>query len=177
VNHLAAQLPAGTQLDTIIDLGCGTGLCGPLLRPLARQLVGVDLSAGMLQQAQQRGCYDQLVQADVAQYLNDPNTLPGQAQALVSADVFIYIGDLQAVMAGARRVLAPGGWLALSVEEAPEAVDFELRQSSRYAQSARYLHTLATAQGLRLQHEARGPLRQDQGKDVTGLYQWWQLPA
>ena len=39
----------------ILDVGCGTGLCGPHLRPFARRLVGVDLSAGMLDRARQRG--------------------------------------------------------------------------------------------------------------------------
>jgi len=173
VGHLAAQVQArgGERWGTVLDLGCGTGLCGPLLRPLAQRLVGVDLSAGMLQRAQARGCYDELVQADAAEHLRN---LVGTVDAVVAADVFIYIGDLQAVWAGVRRVLTPGGWLALSVEEAPDAVDFELRPSSRYAQSARYLHRLAAAHGMVLRHEHRGPLRQDQGQDVIGLYQWWQ---
>jgi predicted TPR repeat methyltransferase len=175
VDHLALQVQArGAHWGTVLDLGCGTGLCGPLLRPLAQRLVGVDLSAGMLQRAQARGCYDELVQGDVAEHLH---RVAGPVDAIVAADVFIYIGDLQAVWTGVRRVLAPGGWLALSVEEAPEAVDYALRTSSRYAQSARYLHRLGQAQGLVLQHEQRGPLRQDQGHDVTGLYQWWQLPG
>ena len=33
----------------VLDLGCGTGLCGPLLRPYARALAGVDLSPQMLE--------------------------------------------------------------------------------------------------------------------------------
>ena len=41
--------PAG-DLE-ILDAGCGTGLCGPLLKPHARRLEGVDLSAGMLKRA------------------------------------------------------------------------------------------------------------------------------
>ena len=174
VNQLAAQVQArGGPWGTVLDLGCGTGLCGPLLRPLTQRLVGVDLSAGMLQRAQTRGCYDELVQADAVQHLA---TLAGPIDAVVAADVLIYIGDLQALWPGVRRVLAPGGWWALSAEEAAETVDFELRPSSRYAHSARYLNTLAAAQGLQLHRQERGPLRQDQGRDVMGLYQWWQAP-
>ena len=41
---------ASKSLD-VLDAGCGTGLCGPLVAPYARRLVGVDLSAGMLAQA------------------------------------------------------------------------------------------------------------------------------
>jgi predicted TPR repeat methyltransferase len=35
------------QLD-VLDAGCGTGLCGPMVAPYARRLVGMDLSAPML---------------------------------------------------------------------------------------------------------------------------------
>ena len=35
---------ASKSLD-VLDAGCGTGLCGPLVAPYARRLVGVDLSA------------------------------------------------------------------------------------------------------------------------------------
>ena len=35
----------------ILDLGCGTGLCGPLLRPMAKTLVGVDASPEMTRKA------------------------------------------------------------------------------------------------------------------------------
>jgi tetratricopeptide (TPR) repeat protein len=34
-----------------LDLGCGTGLCGPLLHPVAEVLDGVDISKAMLDQA------------------------------------------------------------------------------------------------------------------------------
>lgn len=38
-------------LGSVLDAGCGTGLVGVELRPMARRLVGVDLSGGMLAQA------------------------------------------------------------------------------------------------------------------------------
>src|SRR5262249_16278963 len=43
----------------ILDLGCGTGLCGPLFKDMARTLTGVDLSARMLAKARARGVYDE----------------------------------------------------------------------------------------------------------------------
>ena len=36
---------------SVLDLGCGTGLAGPLLRPLAQRLIGIDLSSKMLEVA------------------------------------------------------------------------------------------------------------------------------
>ena len=40
----------GRPLD-VLDLGCGTGLMGAEIHPLARTLVGVDLSSQMLENA------------------------------------------------------------------------------------------------------------------------------
>ena len=162
---LSAQL--APPVASALDLGCGTGLCGPLLRPLAQRLIGVDLSQRMLVQARARGVYDELLQADIAEHLQHSTEQHG---LLVAADVFIYLGDLQPVFAGAARVLRPGGLFAFSVEEAGDAVDYELRTSSRYAQSERYLRALAQAHGLTVQHTVREPLRSDQRAPVPGLY-------
>lgn len=52
-----------------VDLGCGTGLMGPLLRPHTQRLVGVDLSQGMVAKAKERGCYDALAVDELVQYL------------------------------------------------------------------------------------------------------------
>jgi predicted TPR repeat methyltransferase len=63
-------LAQGRQaFDDVLDLGCGTGLCGPLLRPHARRLTGLDLSAGMLEVARERAVYDQLLQAELSEHL------------------------------------------------------------------------------------------------------------
>src|SRR4029450_3384975 len=63
-------LPPSKSLD-ILDAGCGTGLCGPLLAPYARRLVGVDLSERMLAQARTRGVYDELVKGELTAYLRN----------------------------------------------------------------------------------------------------------
>ncbi|WP_050977605.1 class I SAM-dependent DNA methyltransferase [Herbaspirillum lusitanum] len=44
---------AGKQYD-VLDLGCGTGLCAPIVAAHARSLTGVDLSGKMLDQARAR---------------------------------------------------------------------------------------------------------------------------
>ena len=162
-------LHAGARFDHALDLGCGTGLCGVRLRPAARRLSGVDLSGEMLRQARQRGVYDALVQADLAAHLQ---TTAEAHDAVIAADVFIYIGDLDAVFAGVRRVLQPEGVFCFSVEQADDAVDFELRPSSRYAQSGRYLRALALRHGFDVEAIDPGPLRLDQGLPVMGLYAW-----
>ena len=65
-----AGLDASRSLD-VLDAGCGTGLCGPLVAPYARRLVGVDLSEAMLARARARDVYDELVKGELTAYLRD----------------------------------------------------------------------------------------------------------
>jgi len=148
----------------ILDLGCGTGLCGPLLRPLARMLVGVDLSPRMLAKARQRDEYDELVCAEVAAYLR------GQPQRFdlgVAADVFVYIGDLTDVFAEMRKVLRPDGLFGFSVE-AGEGTDFMLQATHRFAHSLDYLRRLAAVHGFAIQSLESRAIRKNRDADVSG---------
>ena len=134
------------QMD-ILDLGCGTGLCGERLHDLARRLVGVDLAPKMLELARGRGRYQELANAEIGQYL------PTQARAsydlVVAADVLIYIGDLGQLFGEVARVLRPAGLFAFSVEQPSQPCDsYRLEPSGRYAQSLDYVRTLARACGL-----------------------------
>lgn len=156
----------GRAHGTAIDLGCGTGLCGPLLRPLVSRLVGVDLSAGMLQQARALSVYDRLAQTDVVDFLRSGGEQPA---LLLAADVFIYIGDLQPLFAAASAAM-PQGVLCFSVEElADPSRDFALQPSLRYAQSRRYLQQLAVQHGFTVLAMQPTDVRQDQGAGVPGL--------
>jgi predicted TPR repeat methyltransferase len=159
----------GRRFEAALDLGCGTGLCAPLLRPIAGRLDGVDLSPNMVRQAQARGLYDEVVEADLAQYLAGT---PRRYDLLVAADVFIYVGDLEAVFAGAARVLQAGGTFCFSVEAADEQHALVLRPSLRYAHSGGYIRTLAERHGFDLRATARHPLRIDQGQPLAGLFAW-----
>ena len=131
----------------ILDLGCGTGRCGDCLRDLARRLVGVDLAPKMLDVARGRGCYSDLAEAEVGQYLAT------QARAsfdlVVAADVLIYIGDIGQLMREVARVLRPCGRFAFSIEQPSQACDsYRLEQSGRYAQSLAYVRRLARERNL-----------------------------
>jgi len=166
-----AELVAGLghrRFRSALDLGCGTGLCGPLVAPLADRLEGVDLSSQMLAVAAGRGHYAELVHADVAEHLQ---TTPRRHDLVIAADVFVYIGDLTPVFAGAARVLDAPGVFAFTVERAgDDGPGFVLRPSMRYAHAERYVRDLAAAHGFAVRHLEAGTLRQDQQRDVAGLY-------
>ncbi len=165
----ALQQAAGeakASLD-ICDAGCGTGLCGPLLRPWARMLSGCDLSVGMLRQAKPRRCYDLLHKAELVHYLQ---TQPSAFDAVVSADTLCYFGPLEQVAEAAATALRPGGWLIFTVEALPDgcADPHQLQTNGRYAHEAGYLRRVLTSAGFNapvLRHER---LRMEGGKAVMG---------
>ena len=157
----------GTRRDLrVADLGCGTGLSGTVVKHHASRLVGVDLSAGMLEKAEARGVYDQLEQGDVTGFLER------QAEAsfdlILALDVFVYVGRLDAVFPAAARVLAPGGRFAFTVESGDGPKGFELRRTGRYAHSRDYIERLAKASGLRILTAEATVIRKDAGEPIPG---------
>lgn len=161
------QVAGGRRFAHALDLGCGTGLCGVQLQPLAERIDGVDLSANMLARARARGVYACLTQADVASYLAGTER---RYDLIAAADVFTYLGDLDAVFAAAARVLEAGGLFCFLVEAVDDDVEFVLRGSLRYAHSHRYVETLAQRHGFTLQRLVRKPMREDQRTPVNALY-------
>ena len=157
------------RLARALDLGCGTGLCAAALRPLVDAIDGVDLSLNMIEQARATGLYAQLTHCDLAEYLQHTEQ---RYQLIVAADVFIYVGALEAVFAGAARVLAPSGILCFCVEESPQSGGFSLVQSLRYAHSEAYVRARALAQGFEAIALSREPVRQDQQDPIPGLFVW-----
>ena len=149
------------------DVVTRQGRVGGLVRPLADAVDGVALSPAMVARAQASGHYRGVVQADVADYLQGTDRRYG---LVVSADVFIYIGDLQAVFAGVARVLDKGGVFGFSVERADDERDWELRASQRYAHSQVYLQWLAQQHGFEVLSQLRAPLREEQRRPIEGLF-------
>lgn len=153
-----------------LDLGCGTGLCGALLRPIAARLTGVDLSAQMLEKARALGVYDALVQADAVDFLAAGEE---RFDVVVAADVFIYVGVLDEVFRLLARRLQPGGAFAFTVEESTEQ-EVVLRPSLRYAHSEAGLRRLAREHGFRVDAIQRRAVRREQEGDVAGLFVWME---
>jgi predicted TPR repeat methyltransferase len=160
--------PAQRKLD-VLDAGCGTGLCGELLRPYARRLHGVDLSPAMLAKARAKKAYDALSRGDLATL----GTLPeGPFDLIVSSDVLVYFGDLGGVLANFAHLLRPGGWVVLTVEDAgaPLATGWVLSPSGRHKHSLGYLDATLRKVGFAAPKLTHGfDLRHEFGAPIRGL--------
>ena len=146
-------------LDTVVDLGCGTGLVGPLVRDRCSRLIGVDLSPKMLAQARAKDVYDDLIVGDMESVLHQL----GPIDLAIAADVFIYVGDLSGVLAACATTQ-----LLFSVEAHTGTEDWVLRSTGRYAHSVDYVRRLAAASDYTVEVAAAAPLRKERGEWVDG---------
>jgi predicted TPR repeat methyltransferase len=170
---LVAEMLARSGVDAsrsldVVDAGCGTGLCGPLVARYARRLVGVDLSEAMLARARERNVYDELAKRELTAYLQD---FPASFDVIVSADALVYFGPLEAVTAAAAKALRPGGVLVFTVEDlsgTASGAGYCLSPNGRYRHSSDYLKRVLANAGLQSEiHPAE--LRLEAGEPVAGL--------
>ncbi len=167
IETITSELAANVPCDVLLDAGCGTGLCGPLLRPIARKMIGIDLSAGMLAKARERAVYDELLQVEITEFLRS------QSQAydvISSADVLSYFGELSAFAAASANGLKPGGLLVFTVEKAnPEDAPggYRLQYHGRYSHTDTYLRSVFEMAGFRVTLVREIFLRSESGKPVS----------
>ncbi|PNQ20189.1 class I SAM-dependent methyltransferase [Rhizobium sp. YIC5082] len=171
---LIGKAAKGGVFDTIVDIGCGTGLLGVEIRTFANRLEGFDISQNMLGKAEEKGLYDHLDQADLSL---EPETsglftsmlAQHRADLVAAADVMMYLGSLEAVMPLVSALLAPSGFFAFSVEDAGEEDGFVLRESLRYAHSKSYVTELLERTGFSLIEIRKTTIRKDAGKPLSGI--------
>ena len=165
---VTAEVGAGAGALDVLDAGAGTGLCGPLLRGLARHLVGIDLSAKMLDKARARGVYDALETAELTAFMTGH---PASFDVVVSADTLVYFGELQGAFHAAARALRPAGVLAFTVERAPPGtpIGHVLNPHGRYSHHEAYVRRSLEQAGFTVSSVQSAHLRLENKVPVDGL--------
>lgn len=161
---IATVLPS-PQFISILELGCGTGLAGKYLKPLANTLVGIDLSPDMAAICSATGLYDQIHVAEITAFLANADSVH---QLIVACDTFIYFGDLRQVIFPAVRCLNSGGLFIFTVEKTDFA-PFKLTDSGRYAHSKEHIVSTAREAGLEVFGITESILRKEYGNPVLGF--------
>ena len=137
--------------DTIVDLGCGTGLNFPLLnKQVGRQgtIIGVDLSESMLQRAENRiqnlGLDNvRLMQADMSKY-----NIPSDSDAVLSTLAISMSPDYDRIIERAAHTLKAGKRMAI----------FELKRPKKWPEwLVKAMINLLQSYGTRREHTNRTP--------------------
>ena len=162
----------GGQFD-ILDLGCGTGLCGVAFRAHAKILTGVDLSPGMIAQAEARGIYGRLITGDLAEAMRDAEE---NCDLVLAGDLFGYVGDLSGVFCAVARTLRSGGLFAFSLER-HDGAGFVLHSKVRFAHSLGYIRELSQSHGFTELDVREIAVRKSGADDVPGWIVVLQKPS
>jgi len=149
---------------TMLDLGCGTGLCGKRLVDHASYLAGVDLSSKMIDKANELNVYHDLRVDDIENYLDSSNKV---FDVIISADVFVYVGALEPVFMKCKKTLSEKGLFVFSVEE-HKGEGYKLLDTGRYAHSVEYIREIAAAAGFRELDLKSLVLREQNSKPING---------
>jgi predicted TPR repeat methyltransferase len=169
VNRVAQVMGAGQGKLDVLDAGCGTGLCGILLKAWARRLIGVDLSPKMVEKAQLREVYDHLVVGELTTYLA---MHPAAYDLVISADTLCYFGDLTAVISAGATSLRPTGCLGFTLEKATQSdppAGYQLQSHGRYSHTESYVRRLLSEAGMEPVSVEEGVLRMERLEPVQGL--------
>jgi predicted TPR repeat methyltransferase len=160
----AAKKPA--FFKRAIDLGCGTGLGAGAFHKEVDHFIGIDLSPRMIEQARATGLYAELEVNDMVEGLRSKPD--ASAHLLLAADAMCYVGDIAPVLAEARRVLAPGGVFAFTLET-HRGEGVVLGAGLRYAHAAEYVCGQILAAGLAVAHLEQASPRNEDNEPVQGL--------
>lgn len=160
----------------ILDLGCGTGLCGEKIKKFAsmRGLIGVDLSEKMLEIAKTKKIYAELICDDLCHYMENSSYF---FDVIVASDVLTYFGDLTKTFVRVFRSLTPDGLFVFTFSENElNKDDFYMAPSGRFVHSPSYIERLLKSAGLKLISSERHILRNEAESPVYGYVTVAQKP-
>jgi predicted TPR repeat methyltransferase len=160
-------IPDDRRFQHALDLGCGTGLIGAHFSDVVAEIDGVDLSPKMLDQARSKQIYRKLDCEEIVAWLERSARESLCFDIVFSADVFIYVGNLEPAFKAIRRILKEGGLFVFSVERLAQG-SFELLPTCRYAHSASYVRELAFRHGFIVSVSEQVDLRKEKNALIGG---------
>lgn len=152
----------------ILDLGCGTGLCGEALKEYFpnEEYFGVDISEKMLAEAEKKNVYKMLYADDIMSFLASNNEL---YHAVTAGDVLTYMGDLKPLFREVAGKVKFGGLLCFSISKnVYNQNDYYLTSSGRFAHTVAYIHRLLKYCGFEVVKQEERVLRREGVRDVEG---------
>ncbi|MBQ2882213.1 MAG: tetratricopeptide repeat protein [Alphaproteobacteria bacterium] len=155
----------GDVAGNILELGCGTGLAVDVLNNKKASFVGVDISSKMLEIADKRGVYKELICADIEDYLSK-NSIKSKFDLVLAFDVFCYFGNLENII---KKLKGIECWFSIELADVDRKEDFYLTASGRYKHQKDYIEKIAKSVGFKEIEAHNVDLRQEFGEPVKGV--------
>lgn len=146
----------------ILDLGCGTGLCGEKFHGVAQKLIGIDLSEKMVEVAARKKIYSELNVAAIEDVLGNYHDI----DLITAADTFVYVGSLAEIFSLCFVALKTGGLCAFTVERT-EIYPYELQKSMRFAHNEKYIEECAKRNKFTILCQENIILREEHNQPIS----------
>jgi len=167
-----AVMPQEGMFGNVLDLGCGTGLCGFEFKGISKKLFGVDLSPKMVEEASSKEVYDELHVGPIESYLEKCRV---RFDLFIAADVFVYIGKLDQVFKAIAMTANDDALVVFSTELLGGAGIYKLLKTGRFAHSLPYVNSLAEENGFEAVSKFKTPLRKENNKWIEGMIYIFRL--
>ena len=116
----------------ILDIGCGSGLCGFEIKKRfpESQIIGVDISAQMLQKAAEKNIYSKLIKSEINDYFSGCCNV---FDVVVASDVLTYFGCIDSLFNSIKNILNFRGFFVFTIStDTTNKYDYFLMPSSRF---------------------------------------------
>lgn len=164
IRDIILKVATNRQLGSVLDLGCGTGLLGALIHNFCDNLVGVDISSKMLEEARRKNVYNNLYHEEILEFIKS-ETLT--FDYITAADVFVYIGDLDEIFKTIKNRNDCVGRFAFTTEHA-DGSGYRLTKSGRFTHSFDYIQSLSQKYGYSVAHFSKHNIRKEKGNFIIG---------
>jgi predicted TPR repeat methyltransferase len=168
IAEAVAQCQIPRPIPTILDLGCGTGLCAQLFQDPSTAIDGIDLSPRMIEVASRGDVYRDLFEGDVVSVMREQLSVP--YDLALAGELFVYIADPDEVLRGLHPLLVEGGLFAFTIETLLEAssLGYQLCDTLRYRHALSYIRDRSVKAGFTVKIENPCTLRTEDFKAVQG---------
>jgi len=166
ISHLINEKYGKTgTIGRVLDLGCGTGLCGVEIKDRCSELIGIDLSKQMLIKAKQKSAYTHLENIEITEYLRKSKSM---FDIMIAADVLIYVGKLDKLFLYCSRKIRSGGCFIFSIETT-ETKNFQVNKTGRFSHNKKYIEDLAKKTLWHINSKEETEIRKENGFPVRGF--------
>jgi len=148
------------QVENSLDLGCGSGLSGIVLRGATKHLAGVDLSHKMIERAREKRIYDALIEQNIIVFLSDSSK---KYDLIVALDVLPYLGNISEFLRLLSQRLNTQAHAVFSCEISTDQ-PWSLNPSARFCHHPDYVQQLIQQVNLKLIYQEKVPARIQEGQ-------------
>ena len=130
LNEIVTKLEL-KKTDSVLDIGCGTGIIALSLSPWVKRIHGVDISPKMIKRARKNSAYVDNVTFSIGD-VNDLNIKAGEYDRVLAYSVLQYLSDEAEVLKAfnsLKRILPPAGRALYSANPDPAKLDDYINNS------------------------------------------------